>query len=164
MPEPVQPDVEEHLLLRKATRRAFRTDRIFRFTIDGRGYEWGEAEIAEPELRALAGVNPNEVLVLDREDGDIDLEPGERLVLSEAGTERLRTAKKLVRVTVDGVEKHIPRGKYTTEELLQVLGVAPGYLLNVIKDGELLTLGPGQKLHVREGTTFISQVPGGGSS
>ena len=108
------------MLLRKATRRAFRTDRIFRFTIDGRGYEWGEAEIAEPELRALAGVNPNEVLVLDREDGDIDLEPGKRLVLSEAGTERLRTAKKLVRVTVDGVEKHIPRGKYTTEEFLQV--------------------------------------------
>src|SRR5581483_9098613 len=35
---------------------AFRTDRVFRFTVDERGFDWGAGTIKEPVLRAIAHV------------------------------------------------------------------------------------------------------------
>ena len=35
---------------------AFKSDRIFRLTVDGGGFEWGEGTISEPDLRKLAAV------------------------------------------------------------------------------------------------------------
>jgi hypothetical protein len=88
------------------------------------------------------------------------------LVLAHAGTERLRTVSRLVKVLLDDeFEKLIPRGKHTTEELLDLLGVRPGYLLAVLDhNGQLRTLQPGQTTHVREGMKFYGQAPGGGAS
>ena len=37
--------------------RAFKSDRIFRFTLNGHGYEWGVDKIPEPELRVI-GARP----------------------------------------------------------------------------------------------------------
>lgn len=145
--------------------RAFRSDRVFRFTIDGRGYEWGNGKIAEPELRRIAGVGADDVLVLEQDDQDIDLNTGDAVRLGESGTEHLRTAKRLVTVYLDGVERKIPRGAYTTEDLIRVLGVESGYVLNVVNaQGQLVTLEPGQPTRVKEGMKFFSQVPCGGSS
>ena len=63
------------------------------------------------------------------------------------------------------MEKTIPRGTYTTEQLIQVLGVEAGYLLNLVnRNGQLVTLRPGETTKVRKGMKFISQVPCGGSS
>lgn len=145
---------------------AFRSDRIFNFTIDGRGYEWGAPVVTELHLRELAAVSDDEVLVLERRDEeDRDLGPGDEVKLGTAGTEHLRTAKRLVTVYLDGVEKKIPRGTYTTEELIKLLGVAPGYLLNMVDaTGQLVTLQPGQHVRVKGGMKFYSQVPCGGSS
>jgi hypothetical protein len=43
--------------------------------------------------------------------------------------------------------------------------IEAGYLLNLkTEDGELVTLKPGQKILVKNGMHFYSQVPGGGSS
>jgi hypothetical protein len=72
--------------------------------------------------------------------------------------------KSLVTVYLDGAEKHIPHGSYTTEELITVLGVEDGYLLNLLDNGQLRPLQPGQKMAVKKGMQFISQVPCGGSS
>lgn len=145
--------------------RAFKSDRIFRFTIDGRGYEWGSPTITEPELRDLAGLDEDEVLILQRDGQDLELGPDDQITLAERGTEHLRTAKGLIVVYLDDEEKKIPRGTYTTERLIQVLGVQAGYLLNVVSpDGQLVLLEPGQKLRVKKGMRFISQVPGGGAS
>lgn len=144
---------------------AFRTDRVYAFTIDERGYEWGNPTIGEPILRVLGQVPDDETLVLQREGEDLELGPGDQVALCESGTEHLRTAKRLIDVWLDGEKKQIARGTYTTEELIEVLGVAAGYLLNVIApDGQLVALQPSQTLRVREGMKFISQVPGGGSS
>lgn len=145
---------------------AFKSDRIYRFTINERGYEWGAPTIKESQLRAIAGVGEDEVLVLEREDEkDRVLGPEDHVTLSEPGTEHLHIAKRLVTVFIDTVEKKIPRGTYTTEELIKVLGVQPGYLLNVVDAaGQLETLKPGQHLRVKEGMKFFSQVPCGGSS
>src|SRR5204863_8189282 len=96
---------------------------------------------------------------------DRELAPGDQITLAAEGTERLRTAKRLVTVYIDGTPKKIARGVYTTEQLIAALGVQPGYLLNVVnEEGQLVTLQPDQHLRVREGMKFFSQVPCGGSS
>jgi hypothetical protein len=54
---------------------------------------------------------------------------------------------------------------YTTEKLIDIFKVPAGYLLNLKeRDGDLVTLKPGQELRVKCGMRFFSQVPGGGSS
>jgi hypothetical protein len=161
--------LDEPVDLRQPGREAFRTfksDRIFRFTIDGRGYEWGAPIIREAELRELAAVPEDDALLLERQDEkDLALGPGDEINLAKAGTEHLRTAKRLITVYLDDVPKKIAPGTYTTEQLIERLGVSAGYLLNVVNErGQLETLQPGQHLHLREGMKFFSQVPCGGSS
>lgn len=146
--------------------RAFRSDRVFRLTVDGRGYEWGAPSIPEPELRDIADVPDNKLLVLERKnEPDLELGPDDHVQLSDAGTERLSTKKGLITVWLDGDEKQIPAGTYTTEELIKVLGVEAGYVLNIVNaQGQLEPLKPGQKTRVKKGMKFVSQVPCGGSS
>ena len=61
---------------------AFRGDRTYTFTIDERGYEWGAAIITEPQLRELAAVAPEDVLLLERQDEpDRELGPGDECEL-----------------------------------------------------------------------------------
>ena len=146
--------------------RAFKGDRIFRLTVDGGGFEWGDGSISELELRKLAAVGEDEILVLERRDEpDRELNSNDQVALTDAATERIRTIKKLIAVVIDGVEKQIDRGNYKTERLLEILEVEAGYLLNVLSDnGRLKTLNSGDRVSVREGMKFISQAPCGGSS
>ena len=147
------------------TFRAFKSDRIFRFTIDDRGYEWGVAKITEPELRGLAVLDADANLVLERGGEATDLAADAIVELSNAGTERLLVVR-LVTVTLNGeIEKKIPSGAYKTEELIRVLGVEVGYVLDVLDDhGKLDPLRPGQTTEVKAGMKFYSHVPAGGSS
>ena len=145
--------------------RAFKTDRIFRFTLNGHGYEWGAAKVPEPELREIGHVPGDEVLVLDRDGADIDLGPGDVLDLGHGGTEHLHTEKRLITVFFENEPREIPRGTYTTEQLKHKFGVKDGYVLEVINEqGQLTPLKPGQTLRVKEGMKFFEQVPCGGSS
>jgi hypothetical protein len=73
--------------------------------------------------------------------------------------------KHLVEVFFKDVPYEIPRGVYTTEELMAKFPIEQGYLLNLkTRDGELVTLKPGEKIRVKCGMHFYSQAPGGGSS
>jgi hypothetical protein len=146
--------------------KAFASDRSFNFTIDDRGYVWGAASITEEELRDITGLEDDKIFVLERKSKpDLDLDPGDVVHLDKGGAERLRTRKGTVKVWIDDIEKQIPRGVYTTEQLLQILGVEPGYVLDVVNEhGQLVPLKPGEKLRVKKGMRFISQVPCGGSS
>lgn len=65
---------------------------------------------------------------------------------------------------VDDKEFKLKPGVYTTEELIGIFQVPAGYLLNALEDGVIVTLQPGQKVHLKEGMHFYSQPPGGGSS
>ena len=145
---------------------AFKSDRIFRFTVDGGGFEWGEGTISESDLRKLAAVGDDKVLVLERrDDPDHELGPDDQVPLTNAGTEHIRTTKKVIAVFIDDVEKQIDRGSYKTEELIDILGVEQGYLLNMLNaEGQLKTLNPGECVSVRAGMKFFSQVPCGGSA
>ncbi|HLH93954.1 MAG TPA: multiubiquitin domain-containing protein [Xanthobacteraceae bacterium] len=145
--------------------RAFKSDRIFRFTVNEHGYEWGVEKIPEPEIRTITHTPEDEVLVLDRENGDVELTPTDVLDLGAAGTEHLHTEKRLITVFFEGKPFEIHRGIYTTEELKQLFGVKAGYELEVINEqGQLMPLKPGAKLRVKEGMKFFEQVPCGGSS
>jgi hypothetical protein len=144
---------------------AFKADRVFNFTVDERGFEWGAPMIDEPLLREIAHVKADEVLVLERESlPDKVLDPDDKVDLAKAGTEHLRIKNRLVTVYFKDVEFHIPAGNYTTEELMAKFPIEEGYLLNLLEDDVLVTLKPGQKIHVKNGMHFFSQPPGGGSS
>ena len=145
--------------------RAFKSDRMFRFTINDRGYEWGAAKITEAELRRIAGVGDDDVLVLERDGKDTDLNADDIVELADSGTEHLHTGKRFVTVYLDGVEKKIPSGTFTTEELICILDVEAGYLINLLDaQGKLVPLQPGQIISIKDGMKFFTQVPCGGSS
>ena len=144
---------------------AFRTGEVFAFTVNEHGFQWGRPNITEPELREFVGVPDSDVLVQDQGDDEPRiLGAADRVDLSASGTEHLRTERRLATVFVDNIEKHIPRGVHTTEELLVLLEVKPGYLLNLGTDNGLMPLKPGQRTRVKDGMHFFTQVPGGGSS
>lgn len=144
---------------------AFKSDRIFRFTLDGRGYDWGEAHIGEPIIREIGDVAEDEIVVLDRDGKRIELKPEDVLDLGHAGTEHLHTTKRLVTVFYEREPREIPGGVYTTEELKTLFTVPAGYILEFVnEEGHLTPLKPGEKLRVKDGMKFFTQVPCGGSS
>jgi hypothetical protein len=145
---------------------AFKTDRVYRFTVDERGFEWGSSKIKEPLLRMIAHVKPDEVLVLERKDQpDLILGSDDEVNFAEPGTEHLRTEKRLVKVFFKDQPYELPAGVYTTEELMAKFPIEQGYLLNLkTPDGELVTLKPHEKIRIECGMHFYSQVNGGGSS
>ena len=145
--------------------RAFKSDRVFLFTVDDRGFEWGEAKITEPDLRRVAGVGDNEIIVLERDGKDIELYADDIVELGGSGTEHLRIVKEFVTVSLDRVEKKIPGGTYTTEKLIRVLEVQAGYVLDLVNaQGKLMPLTPGETISLEAGMKFFSHVPTGGSS
>ena len=147
------------------TFRAFKTDRIYRFTVNEHGFDWGVDKIPEPELRVICHVPADDVLVLERDGQDIDLKPTDVLDLGGARTEHLHTEKRLIQVFFENQPREIPRGTYTTEQLKQLFGVQAGYVLEFInEEGQLTPLKAGEKLRVKEGMKFFEQVPCGGSS
>lgn len=145
--------------------RAFKSDRIFRFTLNDHGFEWGARKITALELRSVGHVDDGEVILLDRDGHDTEINSGDELDLGAAGTEHLHTEKRLITVFFENNPREIPRGTYTTEQLKDLFGVQQGYVLEVInEEGNLTELKPGKKLRVKDGMRFFEQVPCGGSS
>lgn len=150
---------------RPRTFKAFRSDRTYRLTMDERSYEWGASKIDEPTLRQIAEVEDDQILVLQREDEeDQELGPDDYLDLDGAGTEHVVTKSRLAIVYLDGEPRNVPRGTYTADELVGLLGVEPGYRLNLLKKGKLVLLEPDEKVRIKDGLQFISQVPAGGAA
>lgn len=147
------------------TFRAFKSDRIFRYTLNGHGYEWGESKISVVDIREIGSVHADEVVVLEKDGEDIDFPADAVVDLGEAGTEHLHTEKKLITVYFENKPREIKRGVYTTEELKSMFDVQAGYILEYIAhNGELTPLKPGQKLRVKDQMKFFEQVPCGASS
>lgn len=144
---------------------AFKSDRVFRFTIEGHGYEWGAAIIDEPTLRAIAHLKEDQALELEREnEPDQQLGPDDVVRLADKGTEHLRIKAKLLTVFFKKVAYRLSAGTYTTEELISKFPIEPGYLLNLLEGETLVTLQSHQKVHIKEGMQFFSQPPHGASS
>lgn len=143
---------------------SFPGDRLYRFIEDGSGYDWGAGTISETQLRQIAAVPEAFALELLQGGSGRVLQPGEVVSLDGQGIEQFRRVKCLVTVMLGEVVHRIPAGVYTTEQLIQVLGVQPGYLLNVQTEEGLVTLKPNEKLCVVDCMQFFEQVPCGGAS
>ena len=138
-----------------------------RFTIDGLNFEWPKATLAVRHAKTLAGADPEDVLVEDRDDGDIVLHDHDFIDLDGEGVERLKVRKrpKLVDVIYNEAVFHLERRDYTVAELMASFGVKPGYVLELIKpDGEFKELKPNQVVSVHEGLVFVSHAYCGQSS
>ncbi|MDC7675189.1 multiubiquitin domain-containing protein [Asticcacaulis machinosus] len=138
-----------------------------RFTIDGLSFEWPKSALAVCHAKTLAGAHPEDVLVLDRDDGDIVLHDHDFVDLDSDGVERLKLRKrpKLVDVIYNEAVFQLERRDYTVAELMASFGVKPGYVLELIKpDGEFKELKPNQIVNVHEGLVFVSHAYCGHSS
>lgn len=134
----------------------FRSDRSFRFVLDGRRFEWGTEAITEGTLKRLADVDPgqNGVWLELKDEPDRLLGTGEAVALSGEGTERFRTGPVFFVCIEDGVHPW-PRATITREEIAELGGwdVALG-VIEVDEDQNERTLAPGEEVKLRPGLTF----------
>lgn len=146
--------------------RAFASDRVFTFTVDEVGYEWGAPSISEEDLRSITGTPAGKELILDRaEEEDLVIEAGAVVDLEARGTEHLHSSKRLITVYYKDDPFEIARGRYTGAQLAQTFNVPSGYVLDLVKDGsEFTEIKPTDTLKVREGMHFVSHPPRGQSS
>ncbi|CDX12282.1 hypothetical protein MPL3356_110423 [Mesorhizobium plurifarium] len=95
--------------------RAFHADRIYTFTVEARGYQWGWPTIAEAELRGYAGLNQGQIFALDRTDApDMLIRDGSEISFAENGSERLKIIQRpLVVVKVNTKPVQLPFGWHT---------------------------------------------------
>ena len=103
---------------------AFASDRIFAFTVDERGYEWGAAKISEVDLRRLAGAPEDKDFILDREgEPDQVIREGDFVDLGARGTEHIRTKRTTTTIIVNAEEK-VVAGRHISYEALVTLAFA----------------------------------------
>lgn len=110
-------------LRRKGVERflTFKSDRSFRFLLDGRRFEWGADLITGLTLKKLAGADPERygVWLEVRGGKDRRLRDDEFVNLGKEGTERFFT--KELTIVVNGREKSIKRGQEMTFDQLIAL-------------------------------------------
>ncbi len=100
---------------------AFQSDRIFTFTVDERGYEWGARTISEAELRSVTGAPEDKDFVVERGDEpDLVIGEGESVDLSERGTERIRTVRSTTVIIVNAEEKRVDGKRISFEALVKL--------------------------------------------
>ena len=122
----------------------FESDRVYSFTLDERGYEWGGEHIAVDDLRRFAHISDDRELVLD----------GDRI-------RSRRVQPKNVTIIVNGREKSVPRGPISYERIVELaFGTeAPAVTHTVnwrLRDGDEGSLVAGQTVEVREGMIFTA--------
>jgi hypothetical protein len=142
-------------------------DRTYRFTVDEKQMEWGRQHITAATLAALARAHGEVEIVQEiASGGDKILEGEERANLGVAGVERfkVRHVSKEVLVEYNHEPRVLPRGVYTTEELMARFNVDQGYVLDVMRGEEFVVLVLGEHIRVHSGQKFFSHAPCGHSS
>ncbi len=163
-------DEDETLDLKSEQPRNFligKSDRLYSFAIDDVVYELPFEEIGEPQLRRLACIEDDKVLVLALE-GEPDLELGTegKVSLSGAEVERIYSRPKTVTVCLDDEgNRELPRGSYLFKKLVALLGIPAGYVLSYVSaTGKLMSLKEGDSVELYDGIKFFSHSAGGGAS
>ena len=142
-------------------------DATHRFFLDGLKLEWPRTSITAEGLRTLAGKDESFDVILELEDApDQILDDDDVVDLTGMGTERFKTkhGTKTVTVYYGETKYELPKGTYTTEQLIQTFGVEPGYLLDLFVGGKMVELKPGEKIRLKDGLRFTSHPPRGQSS
>lgn len=103
----------------RETFRAFASDRVFTFTVDERGYEWGAGHIDETELREIAKIPAGHVLVIERQDApDETIEPDARIDLTGRGTEHIRSERRRYRIIVNARQHEVADDEISYDALV----------------------------------------------
>lgn len=142
-------------------------DATFRFFLDGLKLEWPRAKVNASTLLRLARKGDEFEVVLQLEDApDKVLDADDVVDLPLKGTEHFKTRKgsKLIKVLYNEQPFELGKGTYTTEQLIAIFKVDPGYILDLWVDGKLVELKPGQELKLKAGMHFTSHPPRGQSS
>lgn len=142
-------------------------DRTYRIIVDGLKLEWPRSSLSGKTIRKLALKGEDFEVVQELEDvADRTLEEDEVVTLTGEGIERFKTRPIAKAVTVYyGEDPYVlPKGTYTTEQLIVQFAVDAGYLLDLIENGKLVELKPGEKIKLKNGMRFTSHPPRGQSS
>ena len=103
---------------------AFKSDRVFRFTLDGRSISWGVQKISGAMLYKLANVTYDQAIFLDTRGGkDRVIEPGDVVDLADAGVERFVTGPRPVptfHIFVNGRPREVAGSTVTFEQIVQL--------------------------------------------
>ncbi len=139
-----------------------------RFFVEGLAMEWPRKKLIASQIKFLAGAGDELALILECPGLDQIFDDDDEVNIGGDEVERfkLRKHKKTVTVIYGGdVEFELERRVYTTEELMSVFGVPPGYKLDIIgSDGVFREMAPGERLKVKDGMEFASHPPVGQSS
>ena len=103
---------------------AFKSDRAFRLTLDGRAISWGVQNMPGAVLYALAAARADQAVFLDTRGGqDRMVEPGDTLDLAAPGVERFVTGPRPMpnfEIFVNGRPKTITGSTVTFEQIVQL--------------------------------------------
>ena len=123
--------LDERVDLQEAGRpqfRVFHDDRIFTFTLDGRGFEWGSDAIPAAELRAYAEIPAHFELVLGHETGAVIPDDSE-IALSELHAAlRLFTRPRqpeVVTIIVNGRPRQVKGPKVSFDQIVALAFPTP---------------------------------------
>lgn len=144
-----------------------KSDRMYRFVLDGGQMEWPRSDVDEALLKLLSRTRGDvEVIQELPGGGEKVIGEGERVSLAPAGIEHFKVRHLPKDVVVEYNEKpeKIPRGVYTTEQLKTIFKVDAGYVLDVVRGIEFVELSPGEQIRVHNGQKFFSHAPCGSSS
>jgi len=123
--------LDEQVELRDGERlrfRTFRDDRLFTFTLDERGFEWGSGSIAAAALRAIAQIPEDFELVVGHEAGAAIPDGGEIALNQSHVPVRLFTRRRepeLITIIVNGRPRQVKGPKVSFEQVVALAFPAP---------------------------------------
>jgi len=145
---------------------AFRSDRVYRLTLNGHEVRWGRSAIGGAVLYALAKVSGDEAVFLDVRGGqDRLVEPGDTVDLTDGGVERFFTAPRpatTYEIIVNARPRTVTGSTVTFEQVVQLAypgAQDPNVAFDVTYHKAASTppagqLGPGGSIRVKNGTVF----------
>ncbi len=134
----------------------FRSDRSFRFILDGRRFEWGAATIMGKTLKLLAKVDPdtNGVWLERKAEPDLLIGDGDSADLTERAVERFRTSP-FFQICIENGVFPWPRPTITTEGIAQLGGWDPEIgVIEVDSEQNERTLAPGEVVELKPGNSY----------
>ena len=106
---------------------SFESDRVYNFTVDERGWEWGAAAIAAVDIYRYADIDEDRELVIDS-DGDTIIPVDGKLDLSGKGVERVRSREpKAVTIKVNGRPRTVEKRRHSYREIAAIAYPNPDF-------------------------------------
>lgn len=163
-------DDDETIDLKTSEPRHFligKSDRLFAFAIDDIIYETPFEEMGERQLRRMAIIGDDKILVLSSEDKpEQDLGPDDVASFAGHKVERLFSRDATVTVYLDEEgARELPRGTYMFKKIFALLGITAGFALTYVNAaGKLISFKDADSVDLFDGIKFFSHAAGGGAS